>query len=167
MTTVLFVDLDGVLTDFDNGVRRATGKLPSEQRLSSMWRALARTKGFYDRLEWLADGRRLWEAVQPASPVILTGLPLGNWAEPQKRSWCRRELGPEVPVITCLSRHKAREAGAWLEERRLSDDVLPVLVDDRLKQREDWEAWGGRFILHYDLGETLRQLEELGLIRTA
>ena len=93
----LFLDLDGVLADFDAGVLRAMGKLPSELTDRQMWPVLARTPGFYEHLPWTTDGRDLWEFSKRYSPVIVTGIPLGKWAEPQKRAWCARELGAEVP----------------------------------------------------------------------
>jgi len=157
----LFVDLDGVLVDFDAGVRRATGRDPAELHPRSMWPVLAKTRDFYANLEWMSDGRDLWDALRVFDPVILTGLPLGRWAEPQKRSWCTRELGNEVEVITGLSRHKADLAAAWMEERNETDRT-PLLIDDRLKVREPWEAAGGTFILHLNTAETLDALADLG-----
>lgn len=32
----------------------------------------------------MPDGRELWGGVESLRPTILTGLPMGNWAEPQK-----------------------------------------------------------------------------------
>ena len=157
----LFVDLDGVLVDFDDGVRRITGREPAELSPRAMWPILARTRGFYDGLGWTKDGRTLWKAVRGFSPAVLTGLPLGKWAEPQKRSWCARELGAEVPVITGLSRHKADLAAAWLDGAGLAGRI-PVLIDDRLKLQEPWESAGGRFILHLDAASSLAALGELG-----
>lgn len=157
----LFVDLDGVLADFDAGVRRATGKEPSELHPGRMWPILARTPGFYADLSWMDDGLELWDAVKGFSPVILTGLPRGRWAEPQKRAWCARELGESVPVITCFSARKAERAGEWMEERGL-EGKTPVLVDDRLKLKESWEEAGGTFILHLSAEGSLGELGRLG-----
>jgi hypothetical protein len=157
----LFIDLDGVLADFDQGVRRVTGKEPAEIEPRKMWPVLARTPGFYDRLNWMSDGRELWDAVKAFEPAVLTGLPMGKWAEPQKRSWCGRELGVEVPVITGLSRHKAALAHSWMESRGLTEKV-PLLVDDRLKLKESWEEVGGTFILHLDARTSIAALRELG-----
>lgn len=157
----LFVDLDGVLADFDEGVRRITGKEPAELHPRSMWPAIAKAKGFYDGLNWMSDGRVLWGAVKDFDPVILTGLPMGKWAEPQKRSWCERELGPEIPVITGTSRKKAELAYQWMEDKGLGDRIL-VLVDDRLKMKEAWEAAGGRFILHLNASGSINELKEMG-----
>src|SRR4051812_48849800 len=72
-----------------------------------MWRAVARAPDFFAALAFTPDGRRLWEFCRPLDPTILTGLPRGGWAAPQKRRWIAEMLGAEVPVITC-SRAKKR-----------------------------------------------------------
>lgn len=151
----LFLDLDGVLADFDRGVVALTGKHPSEQSTREMWRAAARAPGFFAELAFTGDGRRLWQFCRPFDPTILTGLPHGGWAAPQKRRWVERMLGPEVPVITCMSRQKARYAAAG-----------HILVDDRLSAREAWEQAGGVFIHHRDAERTIAALTELGLAPT-
>ncbi|MBN2510775.1 MAG: glutathione S-transferase N-terminal domain-containing protein [Spirochaetales bacterium] len=156
----LFVDLDGVLVDFDRGVKEITGKLPRELFIGTMWAILAKTPGFYDRLAWMPDGKELWETVRHLEPVILTGLPRGSWAEPQKRTWCTRELGCDVQVIACMTRDKAERARAVTAE-----GAVPVLIDDREKTRESWEAMGGVFIHHTDTETTLEHLHRLGLYR--
>lgn len=152
----LFVDLDGVLADFDAGVEEVTGKLPSEQSPKAMWPRLARTQGFYANLDWMPDGRTLWERVARHDPIILTGLPLGKWARPQKLEWCSRELGADVEVLTCMSRDKAKVA-------RERSEGTPVLIDDRDKFRDKWVEMGGIFIHHKSAAESISELEALGL----
>ena len=148
----LFLDLDGVLADFDRGVLALTGKLPHEQTTREMWRAVARAPDFFAELAFTRDGRRLWEFCRPHHPTILTGLPRGGWADPQKRRWVAKMLGPGVPVITCMSREKARYAGPG-----------HVLVDDRETAREPWEEAGGAFIHHRNADDTIAALTALGL----
>ncbi|MFW5683966.1 MAG: hypothetical protein ACOC1I_03870 [Spirochaetota bacterium] len=152
----IFVDLDGVLVDFEAGVKDVTGHRPDSLSARVMWGRLARTPGFYEHLDWTPDGRRLWRAVRPLDPVILTGLPLGSWAEPQKRAWCARELGADVPVITCMSRNKARRA-----REATPAEARPVLVDDREWLRESWEAMGGLFVHHTSAARSIEALESL------
>lgn len=167
----LFVDLDGVLADFDRAVEKITGLRPSQQSPKAMWPRLARTPGFYANLPWMEDGPELWRRVAPLDPVILTGLPRGNWAEPQKLEWCRREVGPEVPVIACMSREKADKAAEWLLEHAAGNAAgptagatpVPVLIDDRASLKERWEEAGGVFILHTSAAESIAALEKLGL----
>jgi hypothetical protein len=149
--TALFLDLDGVLADFDRGVKAMTGKRPEQLPLKQMWRALAKAPDFYGTLEMMHDAELLWAFCRPYDPTILTGLPLGAWAPEQKRRWVARMLGPEVRVITCMSRDKHKFSGPG-----------HVLVDDRASTRESWERAGGTFILHIGAKQSIRELKALG-----
>ncbi|WP_207538504.1 HAD family hydrolase [Sabulicella rubraurantiaca] len=147
----LFLDLDGVLADFDRGVLAVTGRRPEELPLKTMWAALSRAPAFFDTLEFMEDAEVLWRFCAPHKPTILTGLPLGSWAPEQKRRWVARMLGAHVPIITCMSRDKPRWSGRG-----------HVLVDDRASAREGWERKGGTFIHHRSARESIAALQELG-----
>lgn len=147
----LFLDLDGVLADFDRGVEAVTGRRPEALRIAEMWRALSRAPAFFETLPWMPGAERLWRFCAPHAPTILTGLPLGRWAAPQKRRWVARMLGAHVPVIACMSRDKPRHAGPG-----------HVLVDDRAGGRAGWEAAGGIFIHHRDADGSIAALRALG-----
>jgi len=41
-----------------------------------------------------------------------------------------------------------------------------ILIDDRLKLKEDWEKKGGIFIHHTSAAASLRMLEEQGVLKT-
>jgi hypothetical protein len=152
MTTAkLFLDLDGVLADFDRGVERVTGKRPEQLQVGQMWSALARAPQFFDTLEFMHDAELLWLFCKPHNPTILTGLPLGSWAPEQKRRWVARMLGGDVPVITCKSRDKPRYAAPGY-----------VLVDDRERARAGWEEKGGIFIHHTSAERSIAELTRLG-----
>lgn len=147
----LFLDLDGVLADFDRGVVAVTGRRPEQLAMKEMWRALSRHADFFGTLEFMHDAQELWGFCEPHRPAILTGLPLGSWAPDQKRRWVARMLGADVPVITCMARDKARHAARGA-----------VLVDDREKARKPWEAAGGHFVLHRNAAESIAELTKLG-----
>ncbi|CAO3420439.1 hypothetical protein [Azospirillum doebereinerae] len=147
----LFLDLDGVLADFDRGVVAATGKRPEALPMKEMWRALSHHPDFFGTLEFMHDAQALWAFCAPHRPTILTGLPLGSWAPDQKTRWVARMLGAEVPVITCMARDKPRHGGPGT-----------MLVDDREKARAPWEAAGGTFILHTSAAESIAALVKLG-----
>ncbi|CAM9621129.1 unnamed protein product [Scytosiphon promiscuus] len=155
----IYCDLDGCLADFDKGCQSVMGEAPDKLSKKVMWRGLAQAKGFYEHLDWMEDGRQLWNGVSDLRPTILTGLPMGSWAEPQKagphyelhpKKWCQRELGEDVPVITCMSRDK------HLYCRRGN-----VLIDDRASLAEAWERAGGVFIHHTSATSSLAKLKTL------
>lgn len=155
----LFVDLDGVLADFDAGAVKTLGMSASDyQQLHGaalMWKTLARVPGYYSGLPWTPDGLALWTALggHLPAPMVLTGLPLGTWAEPQKREWCARELGLGVIVVACMSIDKHSYC--------CEGDVL---IDDREAARLDWVTAGGVFVHHKSTEETLAALRQLGVI---
>ena len=147
----LFVDLDGVLADFDRGVQEITGRHPSRHQVSRMWQQLASHEDFFGSLHLTADGLDLWEHLIPLEPTILTGLPRGSWAAPQKRAWVARTLGQDVEVITCMSRDK-----------HLWSAPGHVLIDDTKRHREPWKAKGGVFIHHQSTDDTLAEMRRMG-----
>jgi hypothetical protein len=152
----VFLDCDGVLADFDRGAERVLGLPPRafERRhgLGRFWAALAAAPGFFEGLEPMPDAFDLFRAVEHLRPVILTGLPRGAWAEPQKRRWAARHF-PGVEVITtsaALKREHCRPGDA--------------LVDDRDKYRPLWEEAGGIFIHHRDAAGSIAALRGHGFL---
>lgn len=147
----LFLDLDGVLADFDAGIKKLTGRWPHELPVGVLWSRAARHGAFFEELELMPGGLELWEHCKAHSPTILTGLPRGRWAAPQKRAWVARMLGEDVPVITCMTVDKPKYSGP---ER--------VLVDDRLKTQAGWEEQGGTFVHHESAAASIERLKALG-----
>lgn len=152
----IFVDLDGVLADFEEGVHQHLQAAPSELAPARLWSSLSRIPDFYTHLPWMAEGKELWQHLKPLNPTILTGVPWGNWAKPQKYAWCKRELGPEVPVITCFSRQKAQEGRAHTPKGK-----IPLLIDDRSLLRTSWEQLPGVFLHHENTRTTLQNLHDI------
>jgi 5'(3')-deoxyribonucleotidase len=149
----LFLDADGVLADFDLGARRLLGASPKQfiarHGRGAFWKRLAKASDFYARLPEMPDARELFDAVKHLEPTILTGLPLGSWAAPQKVEWAAEHF-PGVPIITCMARdkHKHMHRG-------------DVLVDDREKHRAEYEAAGVVFVHHKNAEDSLRQLARI------
>lgn len=152
----IYLDCDGVLADFDKGAGEVLGVPPRtfEKRhgLPAFWRKLAAAEDFFANLDPMPDAFELYEAVKDRNPIILTGLPHGAWAAPQKRRWARRYF-PGVEVITT--------AAALKREHCHPGDVL---VDDRDKHQRLWEAAGGVFIHHKDARSSIAELRARGFI---
>lgn len=156
MRKQIYLDCDGVLADFDRGAARILGMSPREfqsrHKPGLFWKRLAQAPDFFDSLEPMPDAYELFAAVRHKTPIILTGLPLGDWAEPQKRRWAERHF-PGVEVITTLA--------ALKREHCHPGDVL---VDDRDKHRHLWEEAGGIFIHHNDARSSIAELRAMGFL---
>ncbi|GGD89829.1 hypothetical protein GCM10011515_06810 [Tsuneonella deserti] len=148
----LYLDCDGVLADFDKGATAVLGLPPRvfEKRhgLGRFWQKLATAPDFYFGLPLMDDAMELFDAVRHLDPVILTGLPRGNWAADQKVRWAA-EYFPGTRIITTMARDKRDHAKEG-----------DVLVDDQTRHRQRWEEVGGVFIHHTGARESLAQLEE-------
>lgn len=149
----LFLDCDGVLADFDAGAKALLGMsaqaFQEEHGKGEFWRRLARAPDFYGSLPLLPDARQLVDAVAHLHPTILTGLPMGQWAAPQKMRWAAEHF-PGIPIITTMARDKFRHISG-----------ADVLVDDRADHRAAWEAAGGTFIHHENAERSIAALRTI------
>ncbi len=156
MRRQIYLDCDGVLADFEKGAQAIFG-VPSEEfeRLRSageFWKQLYNADRFFENLDPLPDAFELFEAVRHKGPIILTGVPGGKWAQPQKRRWAAKHF-PGVPMITTLA--------ALKREHCHPGDVL---VDDRDQHRHLWLEAGGVFVHHASARDSIAQLKSLGFI---
>lgn len=155
----IFLDMDGVLADFDKGAERALAtdniyKFEFVYGQEEFWRLINLDPDFFSKLEVLPGADLLVQHLRGHDLKVLTALPKtgGQIVDQQKRQWIyAHNFG--LPVITCLTHEKP-------------DYCKPgdVLIDDRAVNKAKWEARGGRYIVHTDLGSTLAQLKSMGLI---
>ena len=145
-----------MLADFESSARDILGASSAafERRHGpgQFWKRLAQADSFFERLNLLPDAMELYEAVRHRAPIILTGMPHGKWAEPQKRAWAARHF-PGVPVITTTA--------ALKREHCHPGDIL---VDDRPFHRHLWEGEGGHFIHHRSAFASIEALKAAGYI---
>jgi hypothetical protein len=135
---VIFCDLDGVLADFEQGVKNKFHKNIDEINIGMMWGVINKSHTFFETLPWMPKGRELWDRIQQYNPIILTGVPRNSiTGAEQKIRWCHRELGPHIKVITCASKDKHKFCIA-----------NSILIDDRTDNLNSWNNHGGKFILY-------------------
>lgn len=149
----LFLDLDGVLADFEAGAQMVLGMtsqaFEARHGKREFWRRIAHADNFYGALPLMPDAMLLFEAVRHLEPTILTGLPLGNWAAPQKVRWATEHF-PGTKIITTMARDKYKHMTG-----------MDVLVDDRADHRRKWEDAGGTFVHHKNARDSLAQLSKI------
>ena len=152
----IFIDLDGVLADFDSGVRELAMYHGDDD--DEMWEAVSQVEHFYEHLTPISGSISMLNAIKEAHPgrvEILTAPPKPKrgirTAEDDKRNWCKTYLG-DIPVNIAYSEDK----------HRYCRDEKDILIDDRQSNIDDWIAAGGTAILHTSPEETIKAL---GLLR--
>lgn len=91
----------------------------------------------------MPDAMELFSAVRHLIPVILTGLPRGAWAAPQKIRWAAEHF-PGTQILTVMAVDKRNHA--WRGD---------ILVDDQTKHAHLWERAGGIFVHHRSAATTI------------
>jgi len=160
----IYVDLDGVLADFIDGINKLLNKSYSQKKYNSnpkykkeMWDAVNEYshKGgkLWQELELLPDAKELWDYIEKYNPEILSSCGGDEGARKQKPIWVESKFGKNVKVnIANRSNLKAEFASA--------DSIL---IDDSKKSIDPWVAAGGIGILHTSAKNTIAELKKLGL----
>lgn len=150
----IFVDLDGVLADFDTHYEVLFGSRPCKVADNVDWKKIEAAPGFYASIPPMRDAYLLWgfvTAYADKPPVILTGVPSSiPSAADEKRDWCARWLGPQYEVRTCFSKEKCLQAAPG-----------DILIDDWEKYQQLWIAKRGRWITHTSANSTIEELRTM------
>lgn len=153
----VFVDMDGVLADFDSMYEAVFGVTLDRNGSEppDLWQNIRDYRGrFFLELPLEDDARVLWDGVRALypQPIILSGADPRKYPGiiEQKQEWITQHIGLGVPLITCRSRDKCKHGKPG-----------DILIDDWKKYRHLWEQMGGTFILHTSAVESLSQLAEL------
>ena len=158
--TTLYLDMDGVVADFDEYAARTLGIPPSSGIYpEEVWYKLASNARLYRDLiktpyaDQLVDECKDLAATKEYNLLFLTAVPKGNdvkWAFYDKVVWAQNYF-PGIPVhFGPFSKDK------W-QHCRPSD----ILIDDRLSNIEEWRVAGGIAIHHTNIEATLYELSRL------
>ena len=161
----LYLDIDGVFANFGKGVEKLLGYKHSEDQYENdpkykkeMWRAVGKHRAaggelWYD-LELLPDAMTLWNYVKGLNPTFLsaTGTSASKHTADQKMRWLSKHFGDVDAILVTAAAEKAKHA---------ADGA--ILIDDKAKAIDPWEAAGGTGILHTSAASTIKQLKGLGL----
>ena len=151
----IYVDMDGVLVDFDGGYEKLTGmttREADEKGPEFFWKPISKAGAkWWITLNWMPDGKQLWDYVKKYNPELLSAPSREEASKMGKRIWVKREL-PGAKLILRSADKKQEFASP-----------TSILIDDREKNIEQWEAAGGIGILHTDATSTIKKLKELGL----
>jgi hypothetical protein len=151
----IYCDMDGVIADFERGYEELTGiDLQGEFQPEGeeFWNPIQKAGvGFWAGLKWMPDGQQLWDYIKPHKPQLLSAPSREKSSRIGKAVWVKHKI-PGTKLILRYASQKKELASP-----------TSILIDDRIKNIEDWESAGGIGILHTSAADTISQLKKLGL----
>lgn len=160
LSRIIYVDLDGVLVDFDNGFKSISGGIDKLKYIElhgkkQFWELVnAHGEEWWANLAWMSDGTKLWSAIQHKNVKVLTSGAIsstGTFATNGKKLWVKKHLGPDVPVIV-VDKSSSKQNYA-----RPGD----ILIDDLKSNIDQWNVKQGIGILHHNADESIEKLQEI------
>jgi len=158
--TTLYLDMDGVIADFDEYAARTLGIPPSSGIYpEEVWYKLASNTRLYRDLiktpyaDQLVDECKDLAATKEYNLLFLTAVPKGNdvkWAFYDKVVWAQNYF-PDIPV----------HFGPFSKNKWQHCQPGDILIDDRLSNIEEWRVAGGIAIHHTNIEATLYELSRL------
>ena len=163
----IYFDMDGVLADFDGGLREICHIEPvdqhhkTEEQDDEMFAAMRKIDHFYAKLNILPEGKRLFDDIcskYKDKCEILSGIPkpkrgIENAGE-DKKEWIKRLVSEDVVVNIVLRADK----------KNYCKGKEYILIDDYVANIKEWEKAGGTGILYKNAADAEEKLAKLGLL---
>ena len=164
----IYFDMDGVLADFDRGIKELCNMKPLPQSEDQpvgyddeLWSRVRESGHFYDKLEMIPGAKELFDYVYSKNGdkcEILTGIPKPRrgitTAGDDKIKWVRRLLSENIKVNI-----------VWREDKpNFCTGKDCILIDDYELNIREWENCGGTGLLFTDAFNVLKMIKELELM---
>lgn len=156
--TIIYVDLDGVLVDFDGALRERFGFGWDGTPRRKVWSAIMHyndtVQPWFYSLPMYEDALVLWEFVNTEFDTVEILSASGTSpkdAQGQKRAWIGDNLGYDVTANIVVSGSEKAEFAT----------PNTVLIDDRKKVLNPFINAGGIGVLHTSAADTIKQLKAL------
>jgi 5'' nucleotidase, deoxy (Pyrimidine), cytosolic type C protein (NT5C). len=167
MIKKIYFDMDGVLADFDRGVRELCNMEPlkqaednPEEYVNELWSRIRAVEHFYDRLEFVQGAKEMFESIYSRygdKCEILTGIPKPRrgitTAGEDKINWVRRLLSEDIVINVVLREEKI--------DFCTGKDC--ILIDDYEVNIREWENSGGTGIMFSDSASVIDTIADTPL----
>lgn len=157
----LYLDMDGVVADFDEYAESVLGSLPGHNGIypDEQWNKIAANPRLYRDLKKTLYSDRLvaeckdFALTKGHNLYFLTAVPKGNdikWSFNDKVVWAQQHF-PGIPVMF----------GPYSKDKWQHCQPGDILIDDRLSNIDEWRVAGGIAIHHKSIDATLYELSKL------
>ena len=170
----IYCDMDGVLTDFEKRFYDKLNEIGPDYYPLKDIKKVVKPKdfenifgieefwnfidgiigvGFWAGMDWMPQGRELWEFIKPYQPSLLTSPSKNNTSRLGKNLWVKNHLTPKPKTIFAYSADKQRYS-----------NENSILIDDKKSNINEWIAKGGIAfrVKGGDIGPAIQGLKELG-----
>lgn len=165
MKEKIFIDLDGVLANFELGVHKLGFDLQrimnsnDNKKKGFLWSTIRKNPQFWYELELMDDALLLWDYFKHKDIHILTGIPITFGKEDfekvklAKINWVKKNLQLHDEKIICCATSK--------KPSFMVNNYHNILIDDTTKNISNWMNAGGTGILHKNTEKTLTLYNKL------
>ena len=156
----IYLDMDGVITDFDKRFTDLAGMGPREYESSfgkdKFWDFIDSKEkgggvGFWVGMPWMSGGPELYNRISQHNHALLSSPSRSESSRIGKHQW-KKKYTPSSKLILALARNKQNYA-----------DGDSILIDDRESNIQQWREAGGIGILYKSADQVNKELDKLGL----
>jgi len=152
----IYVDMDGVLSDWETQFKRYSGGIPVDT-YDSLYGKKNRYKlvnknspGYYANMPWMKDGKLLYNFVASFPDVEILSHAPDNKSKIGKEEWLAdKDIKFKANLVTNR------------EDKAKYATPNSILIDDREDVVNDFINAGGKAILHKNSIDTINQLKEI------
>ena len=138
------------------GAEKAIGGSFASADKETRWNAINQTKGFWANLEWMPGAKRLWDFISKYDTEILSAY---SGRDPTSRTGKLKWLSKN----TKIKRGKINLVMRSDKQKYATTNGKPnILIDDYIKNINEWEAKGGIGVHHTNVSKTIAELKRLG-----
>jgi GNAT superfamily N-acetyltransferase len=151
----IYLDMDGVITDFDKKFVELAGMGPREYENSfgteKFWDFIdiKHKVKFFSEMEWMPEGKKLYDFVKQFDHKLLSAPSKNDASKIGKRIW-RKNNTPDTQLILSAAVNKQNYA-----------DKSNILIDDREKNIQQWRDAGGIGILFKSTDQVIDELKKI------
>ncbi|MDY3738969.1 MAG: hypothetical protein SO022_00725 [Selenomonadaceae bacterium] len=157
----IYIDMDGVIVDFVQGIRDLCGMEPSEQGKApldeEMWEAMKHVDHFFSKLKPMPGAVEMVKALHAKFGdrcEILTAIPKPNreihHAKEDKIEWVKKYIGKDI-VVNVVYR---------AEKKQFCKGNEYILIDDFEKNVQEWQNNGGVGIVFTNPDDVLKYFRD-------
>jgi hypothetical protein len=153
----IYCDMDEVLVGLLKGAEEVLGMPFPEADRIERWKTISNTKGFWENLDWMTGGKKLYQFIIKYDAHILSAY---SSKDPSSITGKRKWLRKNAPKFKTSQIHIVKREQK--QKYAVTDGKPNVLIDDHLKNIQEWERAGGIGIRHTEFSKTMNELRRIG-----